>query len=312
MEKRMDIIRRDFIAIAMAWTLLLLGLFIWGVLQAHDRTDTILISQARPFLNQIITTRSWNARHGGVYVPITKDNPPNPYLKVPHRDIETTDGMKLTLINPAYMTRQLAELALKENKVAFHLTSERPIRPANAPESWEREAMKQLNKPGDEFSARWQDDKGRHLFRFMQPVWLSKECLKCHTQRGFSEGDLSGALSVTLPAEAAISKEQESMRFEAGALTLIWLLGLLGLALSSRDIRKLAREQEVLIERLEHTLQGLVPICSSCKSIRSDSGEWEKLERYISEHSEAEFSHGICPSCTEKLYGDFLRSKGKQ
>jgi hypothetical protein len=50
------------------------------------------------------------------------------------------------------------------------------------------------------------------------------------------------------------------------------------------------------------TLHGLLPICASCKKTRDDSGYWNQIEVYISNHSEAEFSHGICPDCTKKLY----------
>ena len=51
-------------------------------------------------------------------------------------------------------------------------------------------------------------------------------------------------------------------------------------------------------------LQGLIPICGYCKRIRSDSNDWEQLETYISEHSDAQFSHGICPSCLAIAWGD--------
>jgi len=50
------------------------------------------------------------------------------------------------------------------------------------------------------------------------------------------------------------------------------------------------------------TLSGMLPICSSCKKIRDDHGYWTQIEQYISEHSDAEFSHGICPDCVDKLY----------
>jgi hypothetical protein len=50
-------------------------------------------------------------------------------------------------------------------------------------------------------------------------------------------------------------------------------------------------------------LSGLLPICASCKKIRDDKGYWNQIELYISDRSEAEFSHGICPLCAEKLYG---------
>ena len=50
------------------------------------------------------------------------------------------------------------------------------------------------------------------------------------------------------------------------------------------------------------TLSGLIPICASCKKIRDDNGYWNQLERYIQQHSDAQFSHGICPDCEKKLY----------
>jgi PAS domain S-box-containing protein len=74
------------------------------------------------------------------------------------------------------------------------------------------------------------------------------------------------------------------------------------------DRKNVERERETLIEDLGdaladvQTLSGLLPICASCKKIRNDSGYWEQLEAYITEHSEAQFSHGICPECARKLY----------
>ena len=52
------------------------------------------------------------------------------------------------------------------------------------------------------------------------------------------------------------------------------------------------------------TLRGIIPICASCKKIRNDTGYWEIVEKYISEHTEVELSHGIYPECYEKFYGD--------
>jgi len=70
--------------------------------------------------------------------------------------------------------------------------------------------------------------------------------------------------------------------------------------------RKLAKKNAELQSALDHikTLQGLLPICSYCKMIRTDSGSWMKIESYIREHSEAEFSHGICPDCAGTHYPD--------
>lgn len=68
------------------------------------------------------------------------------------------------------------------------------------------------------------------------------------------------------------------------------------------------RERERLIRRLEHALQevkrlsGLLPICASCKKIRDEEGGWHQLESYISKHSEADFTHGLCPDCLREYY----------
>jgi len=61
--------------------------------------------------------------------------------------------------------------------------------------------------------------------------------------------------------------------------------------------------QQKLAEDKVKTLSGLLPICASCKKIRDDKGYWKQIEGYIQEHSNAEFSHGMCPECSDKLYG---------
>lgn len=73
----------------------------------------------------------------------------------------------------------------------------------------------------------------------------------------------------------------------------------------------LRREKELKIRVDEavariKVLGGLIPICSKCKNIRDDKGYWNQLEQYINEHSEATFSHGLCPKCQQELYGDFF------
>jgi hypothetical protein len=78
--------------------------------------------------------------------------------------------------------------------------------------------------------------------------------------------------------------------------------------LRMRRVRARARELEVGIqEALSNirVLRGLFPICASCKKIRDDGGYWKQIDSYIREHSEAEFSHSICPDCMRKLYPEF-------
>jgi PAS domain S-box-containing protein len=92
----------------------------------------------------------------------------------------------------------------------------------------------------------------------------------------------------------------------------------LGRRCSNRDIteRKKAEEQkESLLVSLQEAfakikiLSGFLPICASCKKIRDDEGYWHQIESYISDHSDAEFSHGICPTCARRLYPELYRDE---
>ncbi len=70
---------------------------------------------------------------------------------------------------------------------------------------------------------------------------------------------------------------------------------------------KIAQQMDSLKKAFDdiRRLRGILPICSSCKKIRNDSGYWEQVESYIVDHSEAEFSHGLCPDCVKKLYPEY-------
>ncbi len=95
-------------------------------------------------------------------------------------------------------------------------------------------------------------------------------------------------------------------------------LGDLSLAFQrmAQRLKQVEEEREKLIHALRDALanikrlHGMLPICASCKKIRDDKGYWNQLEAYIEEHSEAEFTHGICPDCMKKLYGTFLDEEG--
>ncbi|HEY6555137.1 MAG TPA: PAS domain S-box protein, partial [Vicinamibacteria bacterium] len=87
------------------------------------------------------------------------------------------------------------------------------------------------------------------------------------------------------------------------------MLFVLGMLEDISERRRAADERERIIAELKEalanvkTLRGLVPICASCKKIRDDKGYWSQVEVYVRDHTEAEFSHGICPECSKKLYG---------
>jgi len=133
--------KRQLIIIIFLWFVLIGGFAWWNVSQTKQFVLQKDLQTARSFFDIMVTTREWNALLGGVYVQVTEDIQPNPYLKISDRDVVTTDGVALTKINPAYMTRLIAEIARQNENINIHITSLKPIRPENAAVPWEIDAL---------------------------------------------------------------------------------------------------------------------------------------------------------------------------
>ena len=172
--------------------------FLWNYSSAKKGQETIVFQTARSFFDQIVITRRWNAGHGGVYVLIDDDTHPNPYLEDPLRDIEVNRNLKLTKVNPAFMTRQIAEIAAQQKGIYFHITSLKPIRPENKPTAREEKALKSFETGRKEIGEIITGESGKYFF-YMAPLITEKGCLKCHAKQGYKEGDIRGGISVTLP-----------------------------------------------------------------------------------------------------------------
>lgn len=143
-------------------------------------------------------TRSWNALHGGVYAPVTEATRPNPYLEHKRRDVTTQDGVALTMINPAFMTRQIAEIAERASGVRLHITSNKPIRPDNKADAWEAEALARFETGLPEIIEFMPGPPPVH--RYMAPLKVESSCMKCHEKQGYQVGEVRGGISVTMPA----------------------------------------------------------------------------------------------------------------
>ncbi len=277
----------------------------WNVTSENAQQKSLFHQGAKAFFQQIVLTRSWNAEHGGVYVPIGEKTSPNPYLEDPFRDLETREGLKLTKINPAFMTRQIASIALEGSNIRFHITSLKPIRPANKADEWEAKALQSFEKGVPEYREFLTDRNGVGIYRYMAPLVTTRNCLQCHEKQGYHEGDIRGGISVTLPIEPKkinwvlwISHITTAL---AGAAA--FLLFGNHIARNQKQLLSANVELQDALDNIK-TLSGFLPICARCKKIRDVSGFWEQLESYIENHSDALFSHGVCPECTEELYGD--------
>ena len=184
--------------------MIIIASFSWNYTNAIKEQEQIVLQSSRSFFNLIEITRLWNSRHGGLYAPITEKNQPNSYLDIPIRDIEVNDKLKLTMVNPAYMTRQISEIAMKQGGVQFRITSLKPIRPQNKATAREEKFLKEFEKGKKEIGVFIKEGDKKSYF-YMAPLKVKKSCLKCHAKQGHKEGDIRGGISIKSPFLMKIS-----------------------------------------------------------------------------------------------------------
>ncbi|MCA9733317.1 MAG: diguanylate cyclase [Deferribacteres bacterium] len=193
------------------WTLLVTLSLVWNFTYINSNTIELAKDRGNSFFRQIELTRLWNAQHGGVYVPVTEKTQPNPYLNDPSRDIVTSEGIHLTKINPAYMTRQIAEISNQQNDILVHLTSLDPIRPENYPDSWEEAALKSFEKGVREKIELVKQDSV-HFFRYMAPLTMQESCMQCHHESGVQVGATRGGISISLPSQKMLAAQTKNKK----------------------------------------------------------------------------------------------------
>jgi hypothetical protein len=150
------------------------------------------------------------------------------------------------------------------------------------------------------------------MFRYMAPLQTKAECLSCHTGAEASKDQVRGGISVSFSYEPFLTV----MAIERRQILLLHLLFFgIGMALIVLTGGKLARSIRALHESMLRIrrLEGLLSICAQCKKIRRIGADlrrqdsWIEIERYIQEHTDAEFSHGLCRHCSHELYPDFFQ-----
>ena len=209
------------------WTLVAAASLGWNLLQDRDEDLRVARHIALTNYERDVLYRRWAAAHGGVYVPVTPDTPPTPYLaQLPERDIVTPSGRRLTLLNPAYMTRQIYELAQESGLPRGHLTSLKPLRPQNAPDPWEKKALEAFEHGKEEVSEVVSID-GQPSMRLMRPFRIDPSCLTCHEEQGYKVGDIRGGISVSVPMNPIMTKASHTWSLILGHLVL-WMLGVVG------------------------------------------------------------------------------------
>jgi PAS domain S-box/diguanylate cyclase (GGDEF) domain len=256
------------------WTLVVVVSFLWNQAEMERKSFLVASDRAQFVFKMVESVRLWNARHGGVYAPVDDYTRPNPYLKVPEREISTPSGTALTMINPAYMTRQLTDVVAELSQLRLHLTSLKPLNPNNEPDGWERAQLEKFEQGVGEVSELvGQGDAA--LFRFIAPLRVQQPCLKCHEHQGYRLGDIRGGVSVSFAAAPLLAPEAVQLRNIAATHLAVWLL-LSGLTLFALTR---FRDQMLALETAKAQTEVLVQLRTA--ELRAEVEERQQAEAQL-------------------------------
>lgn len=220
------------------WCAAMGGFLAWYVSVMQDHTEQLARNEVRIIFNKDLSFRRWVTSHGGVYAPVDDKTLPNPGLShLTERDIKTPSGKELTLMNPAYVMRQVmtdfGELYGGKGK----LTSLNPINPANAPDEWERAALLRFEK-GEREIAEVSEIDGQPYLRQIGVLMVESGCMKCHGRQGYKVGDVRGGITISIPMQPHLERMYGDIRKMLLPFGAILLLGLALIALLVRQVRR--------------------------------------------------------------------------
>ena len=276
LNRRLDNV---FLVLVVFWSAAIVGFASWNYWRSHAATVGVARTFADESFRKDLIFRRWGAGHGGVYVPVTAETPPNAHLTdIAERDISTPSGKKLTLINPAYMMRQVYELGNVDIGPKAHITSLNPIRPENAADEWEKRALQAFEQGEQEVSGIAQlGDQA--FYRFMRPLFVEEACLKCHARQGYKVGEVRGGISVSVPWSSFREGLRSDQIVQGLGYGTIWLIGIIGLVFGKTRIQSERRQTDEELRERTKELHCLYAV--STLAARTDRSLQEMLEAAV-------------------------------
>ena len=220
--------------ITLLWGLLLFTLFRWTAQREDEYTTGLARIQTATLFSSIVDTRDWNANNGGVWVREHPGCPANPWLPEEERTLRAEGGATLVKVNPAYMTRQIAE-SFTSTLASFRISSLSPKRPENRADQWETGALLSFEKDRHELFNLVSDKEGMR-YRYMAALPAKESCIQCHQDK--KVGDVLGGISVSISAEPLFAAATERKRTTGLAFGIIGIIGMVGIGGATFQINR--------------------------------------------------------------------------
>jgi len=261
---KMNDIRPDFLLtslprryglLALVWSVMAGVSLLWNLQAGKQDAVEMAAATVRANIQKDFGLRKWVNSHGGVYVSPTGHTPPNPYLNVPERDVVTTTGKALTLMNHAYVLREIQTDFPDDYGIMSRIASLHPLNPLNAADEWESRALASFERGSREYLEILQVN-GQSYLRMMKPFMVEQECTGCHT--GQKTGDIRGGISSSIAMGRFIPHRQEHRDNLLLSHGVIWLIGLVALGISYRRDVRLVAERKRARQELEQQLDELL------------------------------------------------------
>jgi uncharacterized protein DUF3365 len=222
-------LKQIIILLAVIWTVLLVVSWQWNTLNEKEESVLLAANELDTSFKKIEAFRNWFATHGGIYVSVSDELLPNTALDSNRRDLETLNGLKLTLINTPYLLRDIQTNYMDDASGSAHMVGWDPINKLNMPDEWEGKALKSLQEGKAQVDEIVKGENGLEEMRLIRPIVLKESCLECHNQTQIKVGDVMGGLSTSVSMLPYYEQEKTSIIGLSLSHIVIWLIGLIGI-----------------------------------------------------------------------------------
>lgn len=277
MNTKVTYLKFIVVTLFVIWTVLIVSLLINWFNQENRHAERLAFKEATVSINKDLAYRAWVTFHGGVYVPVTSQTQPNPYLEhIPNRDIETETGQRLTLINPSYAIKQTMKNYSDLYGTKGRITSNAPLNPDNKADSWESDSLyiiKNTKTPHHEIHPINDQD----YMRLIIPLFTEEGCLKCHGHQGYNVGDVHGGVSASIALSPYYDDAFSRLKANLPYVVMIWLIGVATLFLGYWLTRRYISEK---ISSYEQHIFSIVDMIENRDSYTA--GHTKRVGKYAS------------------------------